>query len=280
MGDRLDGKVAIITGGTSGIGLRSAEMFVEQGARVLIAARREEVGQALAERLGADACFVRTDVTQEEEVRAMVAAAVRRWGRIDCLFNNASSGTGDTPVDEMPFADFMAALELQVGSVFLGIKHVVPVMKRQGGGAIINNASIAGLGVGYGSMTYSTGKAGVIHMTRCLAISLGEHRIRLNCISPGGIMTPIFLGGRQHEMSEQEVAGAVAGLSALYDEKIPLRRAGTPDDIAHAAVYLASDESRHVTGENLVVDAGTWLGRSAQYQAQWAGWRRAAMFGE
>ena len=280
MGGRLEGKVAIITGGTSGIGRRTAEMYVEQGARVLIAARREEVGRALAERLGAGACFVRTDVTREDDVRAMVGAAVRRWGRVDCLFNNASSGTSDAPVEKMPYADFKAALELQVGSVFLGIKHVVPVMKRQGGGAIINNASIAGLGVGYGSMTYSTGKAGVIHMTRCLAIALGEHRIRLNCISPGGIMTPIFLGGRQHEMSEQEVAGAVAGLSALYDEKIPLRRAGTPDDIAHAAVYLASDESRHVSGENLVVDAGTWLGRSAQYQAQWAAWRRAAMFGE
>ena len=280
MSGRLEGKVAIITGATSGIGRRTAEMFVEQGARVLIAARREEVGQALAERLAASACFVRTDVTREEDIQAMVAAAVQRWGRVDCLFNNASAGTTDAPVDDMPYADFKAALELQIGSVFLGIKHVVPVMKRQGGGAIINNASIAGLSVGYGSMTYSTGKAGVIHMTRCLAIALGEHRIRLNCISPGGIVTPIFLGGRQYGMSEQEVTGRLAGLSALYDDKIPLKRAGAPDDIAHAAVYLASDESRHVSGENLVVDAGTWLGRSVQYQAQWAEWRRAAMFGE
>ena len=100
-------------------------------------------------------------------------------------------------------------------------------------------------------------------MTRCLAIDLGEHRIRVNCISPGGIMTPIFLGGRQHRMTAAEVERAVTRLTALYDERIPLRRAGTPDDIANAAVYLASDESRHVTGENLVVDAGTWLGRSA-----------------
>ena len=279
MGGRLEGKVAIVTGGTSGIGCRTVEMFVEQGARVLIAARRDEVGQALAERLGVNACFVRTDVTLEEDVQAMVAAAVERWGRVDCLFNNASSGTTDAPVDDMPYADFKAALELQIGSVFLGIKHVVPFMKRQGGGNIINNASIAGLSVGYGSMSYSTGKAGVIHMTRCLAIALGEHGIRLNCISPGGIVTPIFLGGRQYEMPEEEVAGALAGLRELYDDKIPLRRAGTPDDIAHAAVYLASDESRHVSGENLVVDAGTWLGRNAQYQAQWAAWRRAAMFG-
>jgi NAD(P)-dependent dehydrogenase (short-subunit alcohol dehydrogenase family) len=277
---RLEGKVAIITGGTSGIGRRTVEIFVEHGARVLIAARRTEVGQELAERLGANACFVRTDVTREQEVQAMVAAAVQRWGRVDCLFNNASAGTSDAPVEELSYANFTAALELQIGSVFLGIKHVVPVMKRQGGGNIINNASIAGLSVGYGSMTYSTGKAGVIHMTRCLAIALGEHRIRLNCISPGGIMTPIFLGGRQHEMAEAEVTRAMERLTALYDERIPLKRAGTPDDIAHAAVYLASDEARHVTGENLVVDAGTWLGRNAQYQAQWAAWRQAALFGE
>ena len=277
MSERLAGKVAIITGGTSGIGYRTVELFVEQGARVVIAARRAEIGQALAERLGEAALFVSTDVTREEEVAAMVDAAVQRWGRVDCLFNNASAGTPDEPVDELSYATFKAALELQIGSVFLGIKHVVPIMQQQGGGNIINNASIAGLSVGYGSMTYSTGKAGVIHMTRCLAIDLGEHRIRVNCISPGGIMTPIFLGGRQHRMTAAEVERAVARLTALYDERIPLRRAGTPDDIANAAVYLASDESRHVTGENLVVDAGTWLGRSAQYQAQWAAWRRAAL---
>jgi NAD(P)-dependent dehydrogenase (short-subunit alcohol dehydrogenase family) len=128
-------------------------------------------------------------------------------------------------------------------------------------------------------MLYSAGKAAVIHMTRCLAIELGEFRIRVNCISPGGIMTPIFLGPKSNDMSDEEAAQAVERLSAVYDEQTPLKRAGTPDDIAYAAVYLAADESRHVSGENMVVDAGTSLGRNKNYQAQWAAWRREAMFG-
>ncbi len=280
MSGRLQGKVAIVTGATSGIGYRTAEMFVEQGARVLLAARREDKGEALADRLGDAALFVKTDVTQEDDVEAMIDAAVDRWGRVDCLFNNASSGSPGDPVDQLSYADFQTAMELQAGSVFLGIKHVVPVMKRQGGGTIINNASIAGVGVGYGSMLYSAGKAAVIHMTRCLAIELGEFNVRLNCISPGGIMTPIFLGARQKDLSDEETARAVERLAAVYDERLPLGRAGTPDDIANAAIYLAADESRHVTGENLVVDSGASVGRNLQYQAQWAAWRREALFGE
>ncbi len=274
MSGRLQGKVAIVTGATSGIGYWTAEMFVEQGARVLLAARREDKGEALADRLGDAALFVKTDVTQEDDVEAMIDAAVDRWGRVDCLFNNASSGSPGDPVDQLSYADFRTAMELQAGSVFLGIKHVVPVMKRQGGGTIINNASIAGVGVGYGSMLYSAGKAAVIHMTRCLAIELGEFNVRLNCISPGGIMTPIFLGARQKDLSDEEMARAVERLAAVYDERLPLGRAGTPDDIANAAIYLAADESRHVTGENLVVDSGASVGRNLQYQAQWAAWRR------
>ncbi len=280
MSGRLQGKVAIVTDATSGIGYWTAEMFVEQGARVLLAARREDKGEALADRLGDAALFVKTDVTQEDDVEAMIDAAVDRWGRVDCLFNNASSGSPGDPVDQLSYADFRTAMELQAGSVFLGIKHVVPVMKRQGGGTIINNASIAGVGVGYGSMLYSAGKAAVIHMTRCLAIELGEFNVRLNCISPGGIMTPIFLGARQKDLSDEEMARAVERLAAVYDERLPLGRAGTPDDIANAAIYLAADESRHVTGENLVVDSGASVGRNLQYQAQWAAWRREALFGE
>jgi NAD(P)-dependent dehydrogenase (short-subunit alcohol dehydrogenase family) len=278
MAGRLENHVAIITGATSGIGYRTAEMFIEQGAKVLLAARREDKGNELSKKLGANAHFIRTDVTNEADVEAMIATALDRWGRVDSLFNNASSGSPGNPVDELSFQDFQTAMDLQAGSVFLGIKHVVPVMKRQGGGSIINNASIAGIGVGYGSMLYSAGKAAVIHMTRCLAIELGEYRIRLNCISPGGVMTPIFLGPAQENMSDDDTRRAVDRLAAVYDEQIPLRRAGTPDDIGYAAIFLATNESQHITGENMVVDAGTSLGRNKQYQAQWSTWRREALF--
>ena len=280
MPGRLQDHVAIITGATSGIGLSTAELFVAEGAHVLLAARREEKGQAIADRLGDNAHFIKADVTVEADIEAMVAAAIDRWGRIDSLFNNASSGSPGTPIDEMPFETFQTAMDLQVGSVLLGIKHVVPHMKASGGGSIINNASIAGVGVGYGSMLYSAGKAAVIHMTRCLAIDLGEYGIRLNCISPGGVMTPIFLGPAQEKMTDEETQAAVDRLSAVYDKNIPTRRAGTPDDIGHTAVFLAANESRHISGENIIVDAGTSLGRNKQYQAQWAEWRVEAMFGK
>ena len=278
MSDRLQDHVAIITGATSGMGLTTAELFVAHGAKVLLAARREEKGNALAERLGENAHFIRIDVTSEADIEAMVGSPMEIWGRVDSLFNNASSGSPGTPIDEMAFETFQSAMDLQAGSVLLGIKHVVPIMKKQGGGSIINNASIAGVGVGYGSMLYSAGKAAVIHMTRCLAIELGEFGIRLNCISPGGVMTPIFLGPAQEKMTDEETEAAVQRLAAVYDKNIPTGRAGTPDDIGHTAVFLASNESRHISGENIIVDAGTSLGRNKQYQAQWAQWRMEAMF--
>ena len=232
-------------------------------------ARSEDVGQALADRLGDSAFFVRTDVTQEDDIRAMIDAAMKRWGQIDCLFNNASGGTAAGPIDELSYTDFSVAMELQIGSVFLGTKHVTPVMKKQGSGSIINTASIAGIGAGYGPTLYSMGKAAVISLTKCAAIELAEFGVRVNCISPGGIVTPIFIGGhKDHGMTDEEAARALGRITAVFEEDYPLKRAGKPEDIAYAAVYLASDESPHTTGENLVVDTGITLGRSAKLQAE------------
>ena len=173
------------------------------------------------------------------------------------------------PIDELSNTDFLAAMELQIGSVFLGTKYVAPLMKKQRSGSIINTASIAGMGVGFGPTLYSIGKAAVILLTRCTAIELAEFGVRVNCISPGGILTPMVIGGhKDHGMTDEDAERALSRMSDYYGEVYPLKRAGMPEDIAYAAVYLASDESPHTTGENLVVDTGITLGRSAQLQAE------------
>ena len=252
---RLAGKVAIVTGGTSGMGAVTAERFVAEGARVMIAARGEEVGRELAVRLGERAAFLRTDVTVEGDVQAMVAATVERWGRVDVLFNNAGRGSPYREVEDLDIQEFQEYLMLNLGSCFLGMKYAAPIMKRQGGGSIINNGSTAGVTTDGSSVTYSAGKAAVIHVTKVWATELAAHRVRVNCISPGAIVTPIFWGG-YHTQSAEENAARERLLERNLAEGLPQQRAGQPEDIAHAAVYLASDESLHVTGLNLMVDAG------------------------
>ena len=193
MAGRLEGKVAIITGGTSGIGLRSAEVFAEEGACVLIAARREKEGHEIAARLGGSVEFLKTDVCLEADVKAMVAYAVDRFGRLDCLFNNAGSPAPTGSISSIPLEGYEKALSVLLGGVLLGMKHAAPVMCRQGSGSIINTGSVAGVLAGYGSsMVYGTAKAAVIHLTRLVAMELGESNVRVNCISPGGIATGIF----------------------------------------------------------------------------------------
>jgi NAD(P)-dependent dehydrogenase (short-subunit alcohol dehydrogenase family) len=257
---RLQDKVCIITGGTSGIGQRTAEVFVAEGATVVIAGRREDAGQAIAGRLGARCAFVRTDVTDESQVSALVQFAVDRHGRIDCLFNNAGGPAPTGPIDGIPVAGFDAAIAVLLRSVMLGMKHVAPVMRRQGSGSIINNGSVAAHRAGFSSSSiYSAAKAAVVQLTRCVAMELGEHRVRVNSISPGGIATGIFgkAAGMPPEMAEQTAAKAALALEKL--QAIP--RSGVTDDVAAAAVFLASDESTFINGHDLVVDGGLMAGK-------------------
>ena len=252
---RLAGKVAIVTGGNSGIGASTVEMFVAEGARVVIAARGEEAGQALAQKLGENAMFQRTDVSVETDVKALVEATMAKWGRVDVLFNNAGIGQGFVPVEEFTMEDFDTLFKANLASCFLGLKYAVPIMKQQGGGSIINNGSTAGVITIGGGPLYSGTKAAVIHLTKVWATELAEHGIRVNCISPGAIITPIFWGGHQTQ-SDEENSLRTQRLTEYYDEDLGLKRAGTPEDIAYAALYLASDESLHTTGLNMRVDAG------------------------
>lgn len=254
---RLEGKVAIITGGTSGIGEATARCFTAEGASVVIAGRAVDKGEAFARHFGDQMIFQRADVMHESDIAALVDTAVNRFGRLDCLFNNAgapASGTLETVTEQ----DFDYAMRLLVGSVVFGMKHAARVMKPQGSGSIINNASIAAHRTGQGGYLYSAAKAAVAHLTRIAGVELGAHGIRVNAISPGAIATPIFWGGSQraNQLSDEENERKLAKLESNLATATPLPRSGFPDDIAHAALFLASDEGSFVNAHDLVVDGG------------------------
>ncbi len=258
---RLDGKVCIVTGATSGIGRRTAEIFVAEGARVVAAGRRADLGAALEKELGAERLmFKRTDVTQEAEFKALIGACVAKWGRVDCLFNNAGGPAPVGGIETIPVDGFDAAMASLVRSVMLGMKHVTPVMVKQGSGSIINNGSVAARRAGMSSsMIYSAAKAAVNHLTVCVAMQLGEKNIRVNSISPGGIATGIF--GKALGLSHEEAEKTAETMKGVFAANQPIPRAGLTDDIARAAVFLASDESSFVNGHDLVVDGGLVGGR-------------------
>ena len=265
MGKRLEKKVAVITGGTSGIGERTAEIFSEQEASVVIAGRSSEKGDAIADRLGDNAVFIQTDVTQESDVKNLIKVSVEQFGRIDCLFNNAGAPGPIGPIEEISIADVNAAISLLFESVFLGMKYVAPVMKKQGSGSIINNASVAGIRVGFGPTIYSAAKAAVIQLTKCVAMELAPFGIRVNSISPGAIATPIF--GKAMGLNPVDADRSVDTLISYLKERLPMQRSGLPDDIAYGALYLASEEGSFVTGHDLVIDTGITAGRTVQEQA-------------
>lgn len=258
---RLDGKVCIVTGATSGIGRRTAELFVAEGARVVAAGRRADLGAALQRELGSERLlFQRTDVTQEAEFKALIEACVAKWGRVDCLFNNAGGPAPVGGIETIPVDGFDAAMASLVRSVMLGMKLVAPVMMKQGSGSIINNGSVAARRAGMSSsMIYSAAKAAVNHLTVCVAMQLGEKNIRVNSISPGGIATGIF--GKALGLSHEEAEKTAETMKGVFAANQPIPRAGLTDDIARAAVFLASDESSFVNGHDLVVDGGLVGGR-------------------
>jgi NAD(P)-dependent dehydrogenase (short-subunit alcohol dehydrogenase family) len=257
---RLKDKVCIITGATSGIGKRSAEIFAEQGALLVIAGRRGGLGQALAKQIGSRCNFVQTDVTDEAQVKGLIDMTAREYGRIDCLFNNAGGPAPVGGIETIPADGFDKAIAVNLRSVMLGMKHVAPIMVKQKQGSIINNGSVAGSRAGLSSsMIYAAAKAAVIHLTRCVAMQLGEQNVRVNSISPGGIATGIFgkVLGLPTDKAEQTAEAVKAGLAKMQ----PIPRAGLTEDIANAAVFLASDESTFVNGHDLIVDGGVVGGR-------------------
>ncbi len=260
MAGRLDGKVTIVTGGTSGIGKRSVERFAEEGAMVVIGARRAAEGEAIAAALGDKVRFIRTDVAKEAEVEALIGRTVDEFGRLDCLFNNAGCPAPVGSIEGVALDGVETSASVLFGGVVLGMKHAAPVMRAQGSGSIINNGSIAAHRAGYSSsMIYSALKAAVVHLTRCVAMELGEAGVRVNSVSPGGIATGIFAKalGLSEEKAEETAEIVKQGLATMQ----PIPRAGLPDDIANAALFLASDDSSFINGEDIVVDGGVIGGR-------------------
>ncbi|MBI5505791.1 MAG: glucose 1-dehydrogenase [Deltaproteobacteria bacterium] len=262
----LDGKVTVITGGASGIGAATTRLFVKEGSRVVVADILDDNGQKMARDLGESVVYVHTDVTNENDIQAAIATAVEHFGRLDCLFNNAGVGGVDSAIGETDTVKLDATISLLFRAVVLGMKHAAPIMKAQGSGNIINTGSVAGLRTGFGPHVYSAMKAAVIHLTHSVAMELGESGVRVNAICPGGIVTPIF--GRSLGLLPIQAEERLPVLHEIFAQMQPIKRAGQPEDIAAAALWLASDASSFVNGHALVVDGGVTGGM---------GWSQAQM---
>jgi len=258
MAGRLDGKVALITGGTSGIGQATVERFAAEGAQVLIVGRNAARGAEIAERLGPAIRFFKADVTHEDEIAAAVATAQQHFGRLDILFNNAG-GTTQGGVTDFTQKNLSYAIDLLLGSVLYGMKHAAPVMQAQGWGAIINNSSVAALRTQLGGYLYSIAKAAVTHATKLAGMELGHHGITVNSVSPGVIATPIFFGGSQRAatLEADHLQASMAKLDRKLKNVPAALKTGQPADVAAAVLFLASDEGHLVNCHDLVIDAGT-----------------------
>ena len=257
---RLDGKVAIVTGAADGIGEASARLFVQEGARVLIADIDDEKGRTVARELGRNALYLHSDVTREADIKAAIDLAVRDFGRIDCMYNNAGGAGMFAPIQDIPVDAFDQTIALLLRAAFIGIKYAAPIMKAQGSGSIINMASVAGLRTGDSDHSYAAAKAGIIQLTRTAAMELGESNIRVNCISPGFVITGAFQ--KAAGMTREAYARRIPRVKEHFATFQPIRRACLPEDIAMAALWLASDDSGFVNGANLVVDGGLSNGKT------------------
>ena len=250
MTGRLDGKTAVITGAASGIGAGTARLFVEEGARVVVADMQVDAGSALVAELGDSARFAEVNVLDEAQIAAAVDLAVSEFGQLDIMFNNAGIVGAVGRISEMSVEAWDNTIAILLRGVFLGVKHAARVMLPQNSGVIINTASTAGVLGGLGPHAYTAAKHGVIGLTKSVANELAPNAIRVNAIAPGNTVTAMTASVTSGDPDDLD------GTNARIASMSPLGYAGVPHDIAAAALYLASDDARYVTGHTLVVDAG------------------------
>ena len=255
---RLDGKVAVITGGASGMGEATAKLFVSQGARVVIGDLQEDKGHAVAASIGPECRFVRADVASSEDVQGLIGEAVNAWGKLDVMYNNAGIGGGEGSIMDCTEEVFDRIIAVDLKGVWLGMKHALPHMLKSGGGSIITTASVSAYMGMMGQGAYGSAKGGVVQLTRVCAVEYASQGIRANCICPGGTLTPILY---ENPHAPMPVTREEMEERLKYVQPIP--RAGLPEDIANAALWLASDESSFVTGQSIIVDGG-WMASARQ----------------
>jgi NAD(P)-dependent dehydrogenase (short-subunit alcohol dehydrogenase family) len=280
MAGLLEGRTAIVTGGASGLGRAMAELFVQEGARVVIADLDAERGEALAARVGAAAAFRRTDVAERDEVQGLVDFAVERFGGLQVMVNNAGTpGQRFGRFLDDPLGDFQRVMGINLYGVMVGSQCAARHMAAHGGGAIVNTASIAGVTAGFGVATYRASKAGVIQFSKSIAIDLAEYGVRVNCIAPGHI--PTEMTSRIDPGMSAETAQRVRqALDPVWLSNQPLKVRGKPDYVARAALYLASDMSEGVTGMVLPVDGGVTAGDPVNHMEALAEARAKAIAGD
>jgi NAD(P)-dependent dehydrogenase (short-subunit alcohol dehydrogenase family) len=274
--ERLKDQVAIITGGTSGIGLACATAFLREGAHVVIAGRRRSTGSALAASLGDRSIFVAADVTREDDIRRLVAETLDRFGRIDCVISNAGAASATGAIADTDPRAFDHDIAVHVRAPFLAMKFASPAMVAHRSGSFIHMSSISAVRAGFNVFGYEVAKAALVHLTRCAALELGEKGVRVNSISPGPTRTGIFAkaGGLDSDTADQRVEGVEEAFANLLPAVQAMPGMIQAEDVAHAAVFLASDEARFINGHDLVVDGGITAGRPATTMR--AGWEALA----
>lgn len=247
---KLEGKVAIITGATSGIGQQTAVDFAAEGAKVVVAGRRRQEGEAIVHEIseaGGEATFIQTDVTDEQQVADLVRQTVERYGKLDVAFNNAGTVSAFGALPDQTREAWQAEIDVNLSSVFYSMKHEIPAMLGNGGGSIINNASQLGaVGIGGGAGPYVAAKHGVVGLTRAAALEQAQSGVRVNAILPAGVDTPLF----------RSTMGATAEGAAQIASLHPVNRVSQPSEISPLVVYLASDQASFVTGSALAIDGG------------------------